>query len=219
MQARLTELETESTSVSADEAQDPAVAAEAAPPTEVTSEASKEPTSPTQTVAEEKPDDEESEEAEEDTADEAKDVTTALTELSNAAATTKSKPVVEDTPANETPAPPVDEPEKTDARPTLEPRGRKAATKDIEPKVVVVPRTNEKESKEALVKVKDNPTAQVQSDQPIRTRKTDDIGQWEYNKFYKSITKDKTGPETKTHIIAEGEVTFVPPLRSQQPAY
>jgi hypothetical protein len=136
----------------------------------VTSEASKEPTAPTPTVAEEKPADEESEEAKEDAADEAKDVTTAVMEPGNAAAATKPKPDVEDTPATETPAPPVDEPEKTDARPTLKPRGRKDASKDIEPKVVVVPRTNMKESKETPVKAIDNPTAQVP---PLRSQQPD----------------------------------------------
>merc|ERR1719341_363151 len=43
---------------------------------------------------------------------------------------------------------------------------------------------------------------------PIWTRKPDEIEQGEYNEFYKSITKDKNGPMTQTHFIAEGEVTF-----------
>merc|ERR1719150_993034 len=43
---------------------------------------------------------------------------------------------------------------------------------------------------------------------PIWTRKPDDIEQTEYDEFYKSITKDKNGPMTQTHFIAEGEVTF-----------
>merc|ERR1712013_765781 len=43
---------------------------------------------------------------------------------------------------------------------------------------------------------------------PIWTRKPDDIEQEEYDEFYKSITKDKNGPMTQTHFIAEGEVTF-----------
>jgi len=43
---------------------------------------------------------------------------------------------------------------------------------------------------------------------PIWTRKPDDIEQGEYDEFYKSITKDKNGPMTQTHFIAEGEVTF-----------
>merc|ERR1712079_894700 len=38
--------------------------------------------------------------------------------------------------------------------------------------------------------------------------KTDDIAQDEYDEFYKSITKDKNGPLTQSHFIAEGEVTF-----------
>jgi len=43
---------------------------------------------------------------------------------------------------------------------------------------------------------------------PIWTRKPDEIEEEEYNEFYKSITKDKNGPMTQTHFIAEGEVTF-----------
>jgi len=43
---------------------------------------------------------------------------------------------------------------------------------------------------------------------PIWTRKPDEIEQGEYDEFYKSITKDKNGPMTQTHFIAEGEVTF-----------
>jgi len=43
---------------------------------------------------------------------------------------------------------------------------------------------------------------------PIWTRKPDVIEQGEYDEFYKSITKDKNGPMTQTHFIAEGEVTF-----------
>jgi len=43
---------------------------------------------------------------------------------------------------------------------------------------------------------------------PIWTRKPAEIEEDEYDEFYKSITKDKNGPLTKTHFIAEGEVTF-----------
>jgi len=43
---------------------------------------------------------------------------------------------------------------------------------------------------------------------PIWTRKPEEIEDGEYDEFYKSITKDKNGPMTQTHFIAEGEVTF-----------
>merc|ERR1711936_1475197 len=43
---------------------------------------------------------------------------------------------------------------------------------------------------------------------PIWTRKPNEIEQEEYDEFYKSITKDKNGPMTQSHFIAEGEVTF-----------
>ena len=46
------------------------------------------------------------------------------------------------------------------------------------------------------------------SAKPIWTRKPDDIEWDEYDEFYKSITKDKNGPMTQSHFIAEGEVTF-----------
>jgi len=43
---------------------------------------------------------------------------------------------------------------------------------------------------------------------PIWTRKPEQIEDGEYEEFYKAITKDKNGPMTQTHFIAEGEVTF-----------
>merc|ERR1712142_1303948 len=43
---------------------------------------------------------------------------------------------------------------------------------------------------------------------PIWTRKPTEIEEEEYDEFYKSITKDKAGPLTKIHFVAEGEVTF-----------
>ena len=50
------------------------------------------------------------------------------------------------------------------------------------------------------------------SSKPIWIRKPNDIEQDEYDEFYKSITKDKNGPITKSHFLAEGEVTFKSPL-------
>merc|ERR1711902_397133 len=44
---------------------------------------------------------------------------------------------------------------------------------------------------------------------PIWTRKPEQIEEGEYEEFYKAITKDKNGPMTQTHFIAEGEVTQV----------
>merc|ERR1719318_1853093 len=43
---------------------------------------------------------------------------------------------------------------------------------------------------------------------PILTRKPDEIEQGEYDEFYQSITKDKSGPMTPTHSIAKGGVGF-----------
>jgi HSP90 family molecular chaperone len=56
--------------------------------------------------------------------------------------------------------------------------------------------------------IKDNPVVQVLSDQPIWTRKPNVIKQQEYDKFYKSIAKDKDGLKTQPHVVAEGEMTF-----------
>ena len=35
-----------------------------------------------------------------------------------------------------------------------------------------------------------------------------EIEESEYIQFYKSLTKDKTDPLSKSHFVAEGEVTF-----------
>ena len=43
---------------------------------------------------------------------------------------------------------------------------------------------------------------------PIWTGKPNEIGQEEYDEFYKSIVQDKNGPMTQSHFIAEGKVTF-----------
>ncbi|CAG2100312.1 unnamed protein product [Medioppia subpectinata] len=48
----------------------------------------------------------------------------------------------------------------------------------------------------------------INSSKPIWTRKPHEITDEEYNEFYKSITKDSSEPLSKTHFIAEGEVTF-----------
>ena len=48
----------------------------------------------------------------------------------------------------------------------------------------------------------------INDNKPIWTRKPSEIEDDEYSEFYKSITKDSTGPLTQTHFIAEGEVTF-----------
>ena len=139
----------------------------------------------------------------------AKPAPKAVTEPIDAAAVPVPKRIVENTPANKVPAPSVAAPKKTEAGPTLKPRGTKAASKDIEPAVVVIPIQNMKESKKALVKAADNLAAQVQCVQPIWTRKPDDIEQGEYDELYKSITKDKNGPVPQTHFITKGEVTFM----------
>lgn len=48
----------------------------------------------------------------------------------------------------------------------------------------------------------------INTSKPIWTRKPADITEEEYTEFYKSITKDTEAPLTKTHFIAEGEVSF-----------
>ena len=56
--------------------------------------------------------------------------------------------------------------------------------------------------------MKDNPAAQVRSDQPIRTRQPNVIEQQEYAKVYKSINKDKDRLENQLNVVVEGEMTF-----------
>merc|ERR1712013_812106 len=55
---------------------------------------------------------------------------------------------------------------------------------------------------------------------PIWLRKQKEVTDEEYEEFYKAITKDSDKPLTKTHFVAEGEVTFksilfVPPTSPQ----
>lgn len=48
----------------------------------------------------------------------------------------------------------------------------------------------------------------VNENKPIWTRKPEDITEDEYNKFYKSLTKDHDDPMFYTHFAAEGEMEF-----------
>jgi len=48
----------------------------------------------------------------------------------------------------------------------------------------------------------------VNENKPIWTRKTAEINESEYNKFYKSLTKDYEDPMYYTHFSTEGEVEF-----------
>ncbi|XP_064487008.1 endoplasmin-like isoform X1 [Ornithodoros turicata] len=48
----------------------------------------------------------------------------------------------------------------------------------------------------------------INSAKPLWTRKPADIKEEEYEEFYKAITKDTNPPLTKTHFVAEGELTF-----------
>eukprot|EP00091_Calanus_sinicus_P002863 TRINITY_DN129_c0_g1_i7.p1 TRINITY_DN129_c0_g1~~TRINITY_DN129_c0_g1_i7.p1 ORF type:complete len:801 (-),score=377.11 TRINITY_DN129_c0_g1_i7:296-2698(-) len=75
----------------------------------------------------------------------------------------------------------------------------------------VVEEDKEEEEKKPKTKKVDKTTWDWElcnESKPIWTRKPDEIEQGEYDEFYKSITKDKNGPMTQTHFIAEGEVTF-----------
>jgi len=48
----------------------------------------------------------------------------------------------------------------------------------------------------------------MNSSKPIWTKKPKEVTDDEYNEFYKAMTKESDGPMTKTHFVAEGEVTF-----------
>lgn len=69
----------------------------------------------------------------------------------------------------------------------------------------------EEEQKEPKTKKVDKTTWDWElcnQSKPIWTRKPAEIEDSEYDEFYKSITKDKSGPLTRIHFVAEGEVTF-----------
>merc|ERR1719369_1528001 len=83
--------------------------------------------------------------------------------------------------------------------------------KEEEDEDVAVEEDKDEEEKKPKTKKVDKTTWDWElcnESKPIWTRKPDDIEQTEYDEFYKSITKDKNGPMTQTHFIAEGEVTF-----------
>ena len=64
--------------------------------------------------------------------------------------------------------------------------------------------TEEKEMEEVTSKVWER----INDNKPIWTRKPEDLSEEEYNKFYKSLTKDYDDPMQYTHFSAEGEVEF-----------
>merc|ERR1712178_424176 len=49
---------------------------------------------------------------------------------------------------------------------------------------------------------------QVNSEKAIWTRSPRDVEDDDYNRFYKTISKDSEGPLTKMHFAAEGEIEF-----------
>jgi hypothetical protein len=115
---------------------DPNMTTNAAPLTEVTGKASME-TTLTPTAAVKNPAEDKPEEAKEEAVDEPME--------------TFTKPVVEDTPATDTPPPPI----ATEASPLLEPGGHKPALKDVVTTHVVIPEQNRKPTK-------NNQAAQIQ---------------------------------------------------------
>jgi len=83
--------------------------------------------------------------------------------------------------------------------------------KDEEDEEGAVEEEKEEEEKKPKTKKVDKTTWDWElcnQSKPIWTRKPENIEEGEYDEFYKSITKDKNGPMTQTHFIAEGEVTF-----------
>merc|ERR1712059_31511 len=83
--------------------------------------------------------------------------------------------------------------------------------KDEEDEEGAVEEEKEEEEKKPKTKKVDKTTWDWElcnQSKPIWTRKPENIEEGENDEFYKSITKDKNGPMTQTHFIAEGEVTF-----------
>jgi len=101
----------------------------------------------------------------------------------------------------------VDEPIDDDEETPAEDEQKKGEDDDDDDAAV----EEEKEEKKPKTKKVDKTTWDWElcnESKPIWTRKPADIEETEYDEFYKTITKDKNGPLTKTHFIAEGEVTF-----------
>ncbi|EDV18995.1 uncharacterized protein TRIADDRAFT_34310 [Trichoplax adhaerens] len=48
----------------------------------------------------------------------------------------------------------------------------------------------------------------MNGNKPIWTRSPKDVEETDYDEFYKQFSKDTESPLTKTHFVAEGEVTF-----------
>ena len=48
----------------------------------------------------------------------------------------------------------------------------------------------------------------MNGNKPIWTRNPKDVDETDYEEFYKQFSKDSEAPLTKTHFVAEGEVTF-----------
>jgi len=102
----------------------------------------------------------------------------------------------------------VEEPIEEDEEEATEDETKKEEEEDDEG---AVEEEKEEEEKKQKTKKVDKTTWDWElcnESKPIWTRKPEDIEQTEYDEFYKSITKDKNGPMTQTHFIAEGEVTF-----------
>jgi len=102
----------------------------------------------------------------------------------------------------------VEEPIEEDEEEATEDETKKEEEEDDEG---AVEEEKEEEEKKPKTKKVDKTTWDWElcnESKPIWTRKPEDIEQTEYDEFYKSITKDKNGPMTQTHFIAEGEVTF-----------
>lgn len=100
---------------------------------------------------------------------------------------------------------PVDD--APEEKPAKEAAPEKADDKEDEDKV----EEEEDEEKKPKTKKVDKTTWDwelINSAKPIWTRKPAEIDEKEYTEFYKAITKDTQAPLTKTHFIAEGELTF-----------
>ena len=92
-----------------------------------------------------------------------------------------------------------------------EPKKEEEEKKDEEDEAAVVEEEKDEAEKKPKTKKVDKTTWDWElcnQSKPIWTRKPHEIEDAEYDEFYRSITKDKNGPLTKTHFIAEGEVTF-----------
>merc|ERR1712227_3370 len=105
---------------------------------------------------------------------------------------------------------PVEEEEKKEEEKKEEEKKEGEEKKDDEKKDDLEVKDGDEASKPKTKKVSEEVVEwnQVNSEKAIWTRSPRDVEEEEYNRFYKTISKDNEDPLTKMHFSAEGEIEF-----------